>query len=385
MGKVTAQQEAAMNVLDWLLFNRLTVAGGIDQVAIRGWRDLIDQVDKAVASKGVDGVGADVIKHYILCFLEILLSDYASLEPDMIRLQEFHQRFFISMCIVHNINLSEPECYVALELAEELLPAYRNAPPAMRYRLAERCLVTKYPDAPVQFLIWCVRAGVMPCSRYKDGTPLPKSYETVISRIGLLCEFELARVAVRGMQKRRLPVVDLFDRLTANMDRHDAAIVREAGTLYLDQHFGPEAPRPKLIRFDIARAFDDHYATFFLRQMGRLWQRPRLQHSTAAGWIGLLGGGEMLTRPETFDMPLYNAKNSAGTRSGSASTAMYTAGFVLDARSIYRHYLNLITHTLHPVRMYSTLLNQSTHVLSADCEDYMYAAVCAHIQSNHTT
>ena len=385
MGKVTAQQDTAMDVLDWLFFNQLTVVGGIDQVAFGGWRDLVEQVDKAVASKGVHGALADVVKHYTLCFLEILLSDFASLEPDMIRLQEFNQRFFISMCIAHNLNLSELECHVALELAEELLPAYRNAPVAMRYRLAERCLITEYPDAPVQFLIWCVRAGVMPCSRYKNGTTLPKNHEAVIRRIGLLCEFELARVAVRGMQKLRQPVVDLFDRLTATMGLHDQAIVREAGLLYLDLHFGPEAPRPKLIRFDIARAFDDRYATFFLKQMRRHWQRPRLQHSTAGAWVGLLAGGGMLTTPDTPGMSLYNAKNSTSTRSGLTSAAMHAAGFVLDARSIYRHYLDLITHTLHPVQTYGTLLNQSTHVLSADYEDYMYAAVCAHIQSNHVT
>jgi hypothetical protein len=267
---------------------------------------------------------------------------------------------------------------MAWEIANTLRVGVQAAPAGVRHRLTERCLAIEYPTGALEALVWFVRAQVLPCAKYAVATPLGPTHAEVVTRVGLLCEFELARKIMRRARKGERITTGLFNHISSTVAPQFSALVREAGKLYTDKHFGADRDDPELKFFRVDRAFEDSYVAAFLDTFKRQWARPRLCRGTAAAWVGILGAYIIFQyKVGGITKPLYNAKNNRGTLSDDASAAMKDFGFKVDARTLHAHYRELDERIWGRIEAYGVRLDESERVLPADGDDLWYVLLHA--------
>jgi hypothetical protein len=75
MGRITPQQIATLDILDWLYFNQILVFSVYSQNDQRWLKRIVDLVGDSVTKVGATGLKAEYLKHYVLCLLEIFLAD----------------------------------------------------------------------------------------------------------------------------------------------------------------------------------------------------------------------------------------------------------------------------------------------------------------------
>ncbi|UOD29820.1 hypothetical protein INH39_31370 [Massilia violaceinigra] len=381
MTKSTPQQGAALNILDWLHFNQALVYAVVGDDDVSWLFSIVERVKAAVAATGKTGVEAEIMKHYVLCYLEIgaadeNISDY----PDAAVCEQVlgcNQRYFTAM-LRARAHAATGYCSNAeMAIAGQLCADVKAAPVAVRFRLTERCLALEYPNAARDALLWFAATNALPCAKYsKDNR---KRDTTVLARIGLLCEFELMRQSVRGGRKAKGVGQILFENIAAAIPSpFDRKLVEQAGALWLEKFYGTEPISNAWLPFLVDRAFDAEYVGLFLDNVSTRWQRRRLCEGTAAAWAGIIGAFNLVVARLNDDAtPLYASKNdNAGTLSDAASKSLFRHGLTIRARTLYAHY-DQFERSIRPrIADYYANLQSCGSVIPADDEDIWYVMLC---------
>lgn len=384
MGKPTVQQIAGLDILDWLYFNQTLVHAVMDDDVLAWLIEIVERVKTAVAATGATDMEAEIMKHYVLCFLEILASDDHA-DAEVAKLSQYNKNCFCAMLmaisdLARNDSLSE-----AQGIANALVDYVLSAPAVVRVRLADRCLAVEYMGAAHEGFMWLVKAEAISCAKFRDADVRPHpSHEAIVARIGLLCEFECEKFHFREVQQARVLPSLRFREIASTLSMYDKQLVLEASELWLDHHF-PGVPRSFPI-FCVDRQSDKDYVVNFLKLVHSNWTRQRFCVGTLAGWVSNLGALIIMIHKSLDDpRPIYieeneenkKNKNSADTLAKAAKNTMLRYGMTIHARSLYVRYREFTTTMLPRIRVYCNAIQIVPGVLAAEEEDHFYRAILA--------
>lgn len=372
MGKLTVQQITGLDILDWLYFNQTLVYVVMDDEVVAWFIEIVKRVNTAVAATGAADMKAEIMKHYVMCFLEILASDEHP-DAEAAKLHQYNKNYLCGKLISHHKLVHSDSLSEALDIATALLDYVLSAPAVVRFRLTERCFAAEYMAATHDCFMWLVKAEVIPCAKFRDTNADPRpSHEAIVVRIGLLCEFECAKFYFRKAEKAGLLDYLRFKEIAGTLSMSDKQLVLEAGELWLDHHFRVPHGFPV---FNIDLKLDKDYVVNFLMLVHLNWTRQRFCMGTSAGWVSKLGALPIMIYKALDDpRPIYIEvnKQSTDTLANAAKEMMLRYGMTIHTRSIYESYREFITKMLPRIRVYCNAIQIGPGVLAAEEEDPFY-------------
>lgn len=386
MGRTPPRQKAALDVLDWLHFNQVLVYAVYDNAHVALLAKIVAHVKAAAAEAGAVGIEAELMKHYVFCFLEIVLTDERAGDANCHAFQQvahFNKVFFMAMMSANVTAVRGDFPAVTLAIVDTISNELMTLPAVLRFRLAERCLALEYPNAAHESFVWFVRAQVLPCSKYRVAS-MPRAFHAaIVTRVGLLCEFELARLSMRQARKGKSVAEQLFDAIAGTQSGLNKILVQQAGQLWSDNLYGAPLLRGEeisLLAFSVPQALDSDYVAGFLENLHGRWRRPRLYEGTAAAWPAILGAFHIVLALCNDDenersgprRTLHNEENNQGTLSSEASDAMARHGVVILGRPLVQRYREFEQQYRPRIAAYYADLNACEWVMPADQDDLWY-------------
>lgn len=381
MSKPTVQQIAGINILDWLYFNQVLIFSAFSYDDFLSLTNILKRV-VAEVKKEVTGMEAEIMTHYVLCFLEVMASDERDNLPEVPYAGEVdrHYKTYFQRALHVQDELMGNNCAKkAFAIASKLVADVLSAPMVVRYRLAERCLAVEYADAAQECLMWLAESGAVICSKYKDGKPTP-AHKFVVARIVLLVEFELLKSGVRTQKKdTSLPKI-LFEQAASETSSHVSKnLIREAGELWEEKHYGSKREMSfKAFSFD--RLFEKKDVADFLKRADSHWTRPRLYLGPTGSLVGILATITMVRLKFVDDpekpTPIYNDYNNEGTLTFAAEGVMKSYGLHVAGRTIYLRYKEFNEDLLPLIKVYYVNSHYLNVVLGAENEDIAYFSMC---------
>lgn len=331
MPRISPKTRAAFDILDWLFFNQtwsLRLSED-DETLYEGspragelivLYKIMQRVNDEVANIGATGIAAQALKHTVFCLLEASFSDnllqkalggfadrFDLAEPmsklaeaidpaQAASVHEFAQNVFMAVIAAFGEKAHGVCSDTALTIAAKVRESFSDAPTAVKYRLTERVLILEFMNAPVKFLSWMHRIGVLTSKKFVAGRATRDISEDFKARIGLLCEFALMRDFVACLPgedtARRKGIRLLQDELGEQLSDAAWTQLQEENDFYmrLDRH---KARQPSTITFNLARLADEVYLHDFLgRFAGHHW-RSRFWTGPQHSWTGVIGAGMM--------------------------------------------------------------------------------------------
>jgi hypothetical protein len=393
MSRPPPKQEAAFDVLDWLYFNQILVFSLYSKNDLMWLEWIIDNVADAVRKTGATGLKAECLKHGVYCLLEILADDLENsgkniglpYQPPVGRDDERKSRehvrnlfagYFILICKRARGESMDPAVEIAVNLLEEI----RKAPASVRYRLAERCLAYEYRSAPLDFLAWLAKLGVIRSKKYPSEKIAVTPCDELVARIGLLCEFETIR--------------KFFDRQCnlqheVNNSAADNILYRWGDKLSLSgkilfrndsRRVEDLADKPsRVLCFFIDRRHDVKYVAHFFSKFHQLYHRIRLLQGTQAGWLGALGAF-MVEMEKSFNCtkkPVYNAIDNKGTITDDVSIRLLEQGFSINSQVLYKCHRKFAEKTYRMVQVYYMQIKEGAALPAQHDDFYFYNIIMA--------
>lgn len=282
----------------------------------------MERVNEEVASIGVNGIAAQALKHTVYCILEAGFSDdlvqkgrrgYAghfdptdeqgislseraeAIDPaQAASLHEYKQDFFMAFNAAFGEKAHGVCADTALAIAGTVRAMFNDAPTAVRYRLTERVLTLEFINAPVKFLSWMYRIGVLNSKKFVTKRATRDITEEFKARVGLLCEFTLMRDFMARMPgkdtARRKSIRRLQDELGDKLSDAAWMQLQEEYDFYmrLDRH---KARQPGTPTFDLGRLADNAYLHDFLKRFAENHWRSRFWTGPQQSWTGVVGAG----------------------------------------------------------------------------------------------
>lgn len=332
MPRISPRRRAAFDILDCLFFNqtwflRLSEDDGTLHEGSPRAQELIalykirQRVDEEVASTGASGIAAQALKHTVYCMLEAGFSndvlerlrnrfDLAdetgmpisrradAIEPaQAASLHRYEQQFFTALIAVFGEKAHGVCTDTALSIAATVGAAFSDAPAAVKYRLTERVFILEFMNAPVKFLSWMYRIGVLKSKKFVASRATRDITDDFKARVGLLCEFTLMRDFVTRLAAgkdtvRRKGIRRLQDELGDSLSDAAWAQLQEESDFYmrLDRR---KAGQPSTLTFNLARLADEAYLHDFLERFAGNHWRSRFWTGPQQSWTGVIGAGMM--------------------------------------------------------------------------------------------
>jgi hypothetical protein len=373
MGRKNPQQIAVLDILDWLYFNQVLVFSVYSQTDREWLKRIVDRISHSVSETGATGLEAEYLKHCVLCFLELFLADdidkFRELDinaelPELPaekdrnawnQLKEYQRDYFTAFVLAVNEQAHGKSITLAGDIATGLQEQFLNAPASVRYRLADRCMAYEHKEAPLDFFTWLTELQIINCAKYRSEKLTIRLPELAITRIGLLCEFEILRRSI-GRQYNAPNMAEIMLKAKTSMLPQSVA-----GSLLEIKHklekLTYTAPLT-WITFDINRRLDSIYVTSFFNQMAHYFDRIRLWQGSQATWLGVLGG--FIVEMEKFytspEKPIYSEINNEGTITDGISTFLRKRGFAITGRRLYVHHSRFTKEIKNKVLFYYTML-----------------------------
>jgi len=191
MPSQTKATKTALGFLDGFLLEQQLVHQEFTETERSSLRLIEQYASNWVESNGYQGMNAVIARHVTLCVLEVISAD----APE--DLAEIHH-YVTTQCLAlihalaskrYNIEIGE----FIETLNEEKMLWLRQMPIIVRRRLVWHAIVQRYPHAPLQFMAWLCRNGVIPSSRYEDSTPVPDAQQEAAQACRMVCEFDIWR------------------------------------------------------------------------------------------------------------------------------------------------------------------------------------------------
>lgn len=370
MARITASHAAGLDLIDKLFFNQILVQCLFTEEL--GWlKDLDADLDRELTHKGVTGDQRQVVRHGVLCMMEAELSESLLLLseafpdklpalPDNITMHQFKQVERHNLCFFQAVLLAmlnaahECDKLVVIEITNALLGKYKNAPPAVRYRLVERMFSYEFMSAPIDCFTWLAKMGVLSSTKHPS-VALEARYEPkFIQRLALLCEIDMQRDYIQREISRD-------DYASLKLIKEIKNIPEKTRKLLLAQAFklietnALSNLKHSVPSFGLAELENSASIQRFFNKLNTYSTRFRVFQGSLASWTGMLCGGyvEVLDRRQDQKNPIYCAEaNKKKSLTQVTSENMSACGFEINARTIYERHRDFKETILKIVTMY---------------------------------
>ncbi|MFM0350338.1 hypothetical protein [Paraburkholderia sp. RL17-347-BIC-D] len=335
MPRISPKRRAAFDILDWLFFNQTwflrlseddeTLYEGSPRAGeLVALYKIMLRVNEEVANIGATGIAAQALKHIVYCILEAGFSDdlvqkgrsgyvdrfdladergipisklAEALDPaKAASVHEYEQQFFMALIAAFGEKAHDVRTDTAFAIAATVGTAFSDVPTAVRYRLAERVFILEFMNAPVKFLSWMYRIGILTSKKFVAARVTRDISEDFKARVGLLCEFTLMRDFMARLPgkntARRKSICRLQEELGDKMSEAAWMQLQEENEFYmrLDRH---KASQPGTLTFNLARLADEAYLHDFLERFAGNHWRSRFWTGPQQSWTGVVGAGMM--------------------------------------------------------------------------------------------
>lgn len=392
MARIPSCQSAAVDVLDRLLFNQILVFCVYGD-SERDWlARIVDCVSSAVGETGATGLRAQCLTHCVLCLMEVQLSeDLDKLRlPGMVfpersegvseeqsrRIYEHNRSYFQALVIAMSEMVHGDAMAPAYEIATDLTSAFRHAPASVRYRLAERCLVYAFPQAPLDGLSWLVKSDVIRSGKQMAAKLPELPTQPVFARIGLLCEFDMIRNYIgRAAGAPNVATIALNNSATK--------LSEATNKVLLSMQYGIE----KLARlesrsnsvptFDTGKQHDPGYLRDFYGRVSYFCPHMRIAKGTLGKWVGALGA--VMVEIDQFlhrtGKPVYVEADNRNTVTSDVAIVLKHRGFTVGGRTLYERHSEYSERLFKQVRTYHQILETAGAAIPAYFGDLFYYSV----------
>ncbi len=298
-------------------------------------------------------------------------------EENLHQVDELNRDYFLGMVISIMQKVHGDLVASAYQIAGELAHKFHDAPAVVRYRLVERCLSYEFQQAPLDFLIWLLKQGVIVSSKNQPERLTELPLETVIARICLLCEFE----NIRNHVGRSISDVNIADLMLKNSARKPPI---ETISELFDLKFKNERLRhyeslsTHIYAFNIERLCDVNYIKYFFEKINEYGSRLRIWPGTLASWVGVLGA--VLVEIDRASCPIkkaiYIEANNIGTITDDVAKSLKKRGLTIHGRTLYqRHHGELLGKIFKQVQVYYKIIDSNGVAIRPHFEDFFYYAV----------
>jgi hypothetical protein len=339
MPRIPPAKRAALDILDRLFFNQTCIFSLSERLfaedshaqALAILMTIRRRLDEEILTSGESGVAAEALRHTVYCLLEVRLEDNLSddrassvadhlgltdhqgvplatrakaLDPVAAASMHEHTQNFFQGVIVTIAKHAHGVCTnTALAIASKIdTEEIRKAPAVARNRLSERVFSLDFNNAPVMFLSWMHRIGVLKSKKFAchwATSEIPVEFKT---RVGLLCDFILTRRVVTHLMKRTSDAPMIANRLRNDLNKQlsDQAWMQLQDLCYFidrrSRYQGQRADTALLKAlyeksFDFARIDDGDYLTSYLDYFAQNEMRCRFWNGPQHSWIGVVGAG----------------------------------------------------------------------------------------------
>ncbi|MFZ4874533.1 hypothetical protein ACL9RI_05590 [Janthinobacterium sp. Mn2066] len=394
MPRISPKRRAAFDILDCLFFNQTWLlrlseedeALNDDSPRTEELITLIkltQLVDQEVAATGTVGVAAQALKHIVFCILEIGFSDNlvqkgqsghadrlglvdergvpisthsARFDPaQAANIHQYEQQFCMAQIVALG-SLAHGVCSdTALTIAATVNAAFPDAPAVVRSSLAERAFIMEFMNAPLQFLSWMYRIGVLTSNKFAAGRVTREISDDFKARVGLLCEFKLMRDLMGGpsggRKARGKNIRTLQEQLGDKLSDTAWNQLHEENDFYmrLERKKGHQHGTQT---FKLDHLNDEEYLHGFLERYAENHWHSRFWTGPQQSWTGVIGAGIIWAHHSQVNPQRKITRNGNNySKSGEAvkqddTVAQHVCSVLnahgLDSRpaSLYETYLN---------------------------------------------
>lgn len=431
MPRITPKSRAALDILDWFLFNQTWFIqlckdvetlheGSPEAEELIALHKIARRVNEEVDNTGATGISAQAMKHTIYCFLEALFSDdlvqksrsghadrfnmtdeqgtplsksAEDIDPaQSARVHQHDQHFFIALTASISESFHGVCKDTALSIATTIGAEFSDAPTAIKYRITERVFILEFMNAPVMFLSWMYRIGVLTSAKFVARDATRDITEDFKARVCLLCEFAIMRdfIAIsnktHGNHATRHLQVSLKDKLSrAALDQ-----LRKEDEFYWRRYIEQDKLTLKDL-FNLERLEDEAYLHHFLKHFAGNHLRSRFWIGHQHSWTGVVGAGMIRVYHELVDKKRRITRNgnnyskSDKTIVPEESVAericknLKEYGLVCRPNSLYEtyieHYMKQPDGLYHKANMYHSQLRDFDVVFPPYIHDVLYLGI----------
>lgn len=355
LGRIAASHVAGLDLIDKLFFNQVLVfcLFGEERVWLK---ELDADLDRELTDKGITGVHRQVVKHGVLCLMEIELSDSLLLlkevYPDKlpalpagIGKQQFqeterYQLEFFQAMVLATMSLShQSDTQLVIEITNALLEKYHTAPATVRFRLVDRMFAFEFRQAPIDCFTWLAKMGVLDSSKHPGVGLTSRHGPEFLQRLALMCEFDLHRD--HNWRTARLNVL-----ISSGLHVVAKDTPQESRDLLLQQEIKrmEVLSKPELNHgmpgINLGELEKPANVQRFFTSLNTYALRFRFFQGSLASWTGMLCGGvvEILHRLQDRKIPIYADEFNEGSLTQCICEDMSARGFEITARTIYERH-----------------------------------------------
>lgn len=384
MARTSGAKAAGLDLLDRLYRNQILVHLVFSEEE-RSWlARLCARVGEMVRGASLNEHEAESLRHWTYCMLEIYLADRwgtglercewappvpANLSLDIMSRVAIHDcNYFARFSIdtnnsSHQSNGAYSTAGRALELALGLIEEFRDGPPVVRQRLAERALAFEFPDAPLQALQWLSSVGVLKPAKYSPTLVTIPVQEALAVRAALLCEFETIRSSIAEQVRFEPPVAPLEEFVRQMRDIVGAKDAYQVHEELLEMHKAHARlrQRPSSVHLlgNPQRCFASESSNTFLAECHRLTPYLRTSLHKVSNAVTDIAAVLLVIRKARLqpDRALYASVSKRGTIADDVSSFLRERGFSVDPKTIYRHVQLRVAAPLHVQTAYRDLIS----------------------------
>ncbi|EPR9703956.1 hypothetical protein ACU972_003413 [Citrobacter freundii] len=389
MPKVSNEQKAVMDILDLIHFHNVYTSRLISSEDQKLFQVLALDVQKAVNKISTEESLQDILTHYLMCGLEILLSG-----DDVKFINNVKDNHEVPDEVLNAISKKKKEILFALlscmvsehgvkkcDFINQLIHLNKkyemmNIPATIAYRLALNFNSLIHPFDHLHFYEYLNDLGITTCAKYRSNKKNDNKGSFI--RVALLMEFEILRVFARfciipgGMDEitLKLPPKDIPDELRRKIiDEYQYLIeniVNKEGIIY---------------KFLESHVNEKETVRLFLKNVSRFFKHRRFFPGTIARWPGAWGAFLIeLLRQDNPTRAIYCESDNSDCISEKASEIMSHLNFLVSARTLYLRYSSFQRNELNVIRNYRNLLSQVTYTPLWDGESYIYKIAISKLQ-----
>ncbi|CAN5160751.1 hypothetical protein BH10PSE16_BH10PSE16_39620 [soil metagenome] len=395
MGRISASHVAGLDLIDKLFFNQILVLRLFTEELC--WlKDLHADLDRELTHKGITGVQRQVVRHGVLCMMEVELSESLLLLsetmpgkfpalPENITKQQFEKVQKISLDFFQGTLLAmlskshQCDTLVVIEITNALLGKYDKAPATVRYRLVERMFAFEFMFAPIDCFTWLAKMGVLDSDKYPRDTLVARYSPEFLQRLALLCELDMQRDFTRRIQNPK-------DRVISRLEGSDTEKITDEIKEIILNHEDKERrvyllknlhfPVVNLVELESPARIEQ----FFRNQNTYSTRLRAFQGKPLSGWIGMLCGGyvEVLDGLQDQKKLIYGADLNEGSLTEKISNDMEWRGFEINPRTIYGRHRDFKETVLKFVTGYYKVMLIGNAAIPPNLKDLTYDGLAPH-------
>lgn len=397
MGRISSTSVAGLDLIDNLFFNQILVHCFF--TAELSWLvELRNEIESELTHKGLEGLQKQLVKHCVLCLLEVELSESLLLSreafPDRVpplpadlplekyeAVNEYSRQFFQGIVLAALQKAHECDTDSAMEIMCKLVDKYRKAPATFRYRLVDRMFALEFVAAPIDCFVWLFKMNLLKSTKHHPERLVARYGHEFIQRLALLCEFDMLRgysrrarnhdfkISVDDVSKLRELPEETLDLLNERF-RKDTKVNNTTNL----KHSFPIINIDELEKQSSVEQFFVKFNDYSLR--------VRAYRSKLGGWLGMISAGavEVLIRLNDEKQTIFSPDFNEGTLTNHIRNTMKSRGFTISERVIYEQHRNFKETIFRHIQLYYQTQLAVNVAIPSDLSDMVYDGISPHFE-----